>query len=131
MATHIATDDPVYGVGGMFPDLHGESHGESFIDLALSRFARPGLYVLDEPESALSLQGQLKLLRIMHDGCAEGSQFILATHSPILMAFPGARIVELDQDGAHVRDFDDVLAVQLWRRFLDEPSSFLRHLFDD
>ena len=76
MATHIATDDPAYGVRGMFPDLHGESHGESFIDLALSRFGRRGLYVLDEPESALSLQGQLKLLRIMYDGCGEGSQFI-------------------------------------------------------
>jgi predicted ATPase len=131
MATHIATDDPVHGVRGMFPDLHGESHGESFIDLALSRFGRQGLYVLDEPESALSLQGQLKLLRIMHDGRAEGSQFIVATHSPILMAFPGARIVELDQDGAHVREYDDVLAVELWRRFLDEPSSFLRHLLED
>ena len=79
----------------------------------------------------MSLQGQLKLLRIMHDSCAEGSQFILATHSPILMAFPGATIVELDEDGAHVRQYDDVLAVQLWRRFLDDPPSLLRHLLDD
>jgi len=131
MATYIETDDPVYGVRGMFPDFHGESHGESFIDLALSRFTGKGLYVLDEPESALSLQGQLKLLSIMHDSCAEGSQFILATHSPILMAFPGATIVELDEDGAHVRQYDDVLAVQLWRRFLDDPPSLLRHLLDD
>lgn len=131
MATHIATDDPHYGVRAMFPDFHGESHGESFIDLALSRFTRQGLYVLDEPESALSLQGQLKLLRIMHDGCAEGSQFIVATHSPVLMAFPCATIVELDEEGAHVRPYDDVLAVQLWRRFLEDPPSFLRHLLED
>jgi len=108
MATHIATDDPVYGVRKMFPDLHAESHGESFIDLALSRFGRRGLYVLDEPESALSLQGQLKLLRVIYDGCAEGSQFILATHSPVLMAFPGATIVELGQEGPAVMQYEDV-----------------------
>jgi predicted ATPase len=130
MATYIETDDPVYGVRGMFPEFHRESHGESFIDLALSRFSGKGLYVLDEPESALSLQGQLKLLSIMHDGCFEGSQFIVATHSPILMAFPGATIVELDEDGAHVRQYDEVLAVQLWRRFLDDPPSLLRYLFE-
>ncbi len=125
MATHIATDDPLYGVRGMFPDFHRESHGESFIDLALSRFMRKGLYVLDEPESALSFHGQLKLLRIMHDSCAEGSQFIVATHSPILMAFPGATLVELEEDGAQVRRYDDVVPVQLWRRFLDDhPRSF-------
>jgi predicted ATPase len=87
--------------------------------------------VLDEPESALSLQGQLKLLRVIYDGCAEGSQFILATHSPVLMAFPGATIVELGQEGPAVMQYEDVLAVQLWRRFLDEPASFLRHLFED
>lgn len=71
------------------------------------------------------------MLSIMHDSCAEGSQFILATHSPVLMAFPGATIVELDEDGAHVRRYDDVLAVQLWRRFLADPPSLLRQLLDD
>src|SRR5439155_12118710 len=67
IASHIATDDdPRAGVRVLFPDLHGESHGESFIDLALSRFQGAGLYVLDEPDSALSLQGQLTLLSVMH-----------------------------------------------------------------
>src|SRR5258705_1308951 len=66
MATHINTDDPMHGVASLFPDLHAESHGESFLDLALSRFLRPGLYILDEPEAALSLQGQWKLLHVMH-----------------------------------------------------------------
>jgi predicted ATPase len=96
MATHIATDDPRFGVGALFPDLHAESHGESFLDLALSRFLGAGLYVLDEPEAALSLQGQLEMLRIMHDSVAAGGQFVLATHSPILMAHPDSVIYGLD-----------------------------------
>jgi predicted ATPase len=131
MATHIATDDPSFGVRGMFPDLHAESHGESFLDLALSRFLRPGLYIFDEPESALSLQGQLKMLRIMHESCTMGSQFVVATHSPVLMAYPEATIVELDDAGAACRRYDELSMVQLWRRFLDDPPSFLRHLLDD
>jgi predicted ATPase len=131
MATHIATDDPMYGVGKMFPDLHSESHGESFLDLALSRFLRPGLYILDEPEAALSLQGQWKLLRIMHAAVATGAQFILATHSPALMALPEARLYELDDAGVRRAQYDDLAVVQLWRRFLDHPDSVLRHLLED
>jgi predicted ATPase len=131
MATHIATDDPLYGVTGLFPDFHAESHGESFLDLVLHRFDGPGLYLLDEPEAALSLQGQLKLLRVVYDACAKGAQFIIATHSPVLMSFPGAAIVELDDEGFHPRAYGDVTAVQLWRRFLADPPSILRILFDD
>jgi predicted ATPase len=131
MATHIATDDPVDGITRMFPDLHGESHGESFLDLALSRFGGAGLYLLDEPEAALSLQGQLKLLRLIHESCSRGAQYIIATHSPVLMAFPGATIVEFDSDGPHTVAYDQVLAVELWRRFLADPTSFLRHLLED
>jgi predicted ATPase len=132
MATYVAGDaDPRTGVQGLFPDLHAVSHGESFLDIALTRFRTAGFYVLDEPESALSLVGQLKLLRIMHESCAAGSQFVLATHSPLLMAFPGATIVEFGEDGAEVRDYDDVEVVGLWRRFLHEPDSFLRPLLAD
>jgi predicted ATPase len=68
--------------------------GESFIDIALARFRSAGFYLLDEPESALSLVGQLSLLRIIHDSCSIGSQFLIATHSPLLMAVPGATIIE-------------------------------------
>jgi predicted ATPase len=132
MAAHIATDnDPLTGVKVLFPDLHGESHGESFVDLALSRFRRTGFYLLDEPESALSIQGQLTLLRVMQDSCREGSQFIVATHSPVLMAFPGALLYHIDDDGPTRLAYDEVPAVQLWRRFLVDPPSFLRHLLDD
>lgn len=131
LATHVATDDPAYGVGEMFPDLHGVSHGESFIDLALGRFRRAGFYLLDEPESALSFTGQLKLLRIMHDSCAHGAQFVLATHSPILMAYPGATTVQLTGDGMEECPYDDLDVVRLWRRFLGDPPSFLDPLLED
>jgi predicted ATPase len=132
MASYISTDDdPQAGVAALFGDLHGESHGESFLDIALSRFSGEGLYILDEPESALSVQGQLALLRLMSDSCRHGSQFIIATHSPILMAYPSARIFVLDDEGPTEVEYDAVPAVQLWRRFLQEPSSVLRQLFAD
>lgn len=101
------------------------------MDLIKSRFEGPGLFVLDEPESALSFIGQLQLLRIMHDGVQSGAQFVLATHSPILMAFPGAAIYALTDAGITRTRYDDLEVVQLWRGFLDEPDSFLHHLFAD
>jgi len=90
-----------------------------------------GFYLLDEPESALSLVGQLSLLRIIHDSCSIGSQFLIATHSPLLMAVPGATIIELDEHGAHLCAYDDVEVVSLWRRFLSDPQSFLGPLLAD
>jgi predicted ATPase len=133
MASHIAQDDdPRTGIAGFFTDLHSQSHGESFLDLALTRFDRPGLYLLDEPEAALSVTGQLALLAIMHRACAMGAQFIVSTHSPLLMAFPGAHIYELRTDTAPARRaFDDVESVAVWRLFLDEPSVFFETLFAD
>jgi predicted ATPase len=130
MATHITNDDdPQSGIATMFGAFHSESHGESFLDLALSRFMGEGLYILDEPESALSVQGQLTLLRLIHESCREGSQFIVATHSPLLMAYPSALIYLLDEDGPRKLDYDAVPSVQLWRRFLKDPASVLDQLF--
>ena len=86
---------------------------------------------MDEPESALSFQGQLQLLRVIHDGVAAGAQFILATHSPILMRARAATIYELDDDGVRQLSYDDVTAVGLWRRFLDEPDRLLQILYRD
>lgn len=137
MATHITLDDDVdergraVGVAKLFPDLHHRSHGESFLTLIDSRMSDDGLYLLDEPESALSFHGQLKLLATMYDACANGAQFVIATHSPMLMAYPGARIYEFDDDGAHAVSFDDVSVVGLWRTFVESPDSFFRHLFED
>jgi predicted ATPase len=131
MATHIELDDGEFGVKSMFPDLHHRSHGESFLTLIDSRMSEDGLYLLDEPESALSFHGQLKLLAIMHDACTNGAQFVIATHSPMLMAYPGARIYEFDDDGANAVSFDEVSVVGLWRTFLDAPDRYFRHLFDE
>jgi predicted ATPase len=133
MATHIENDnDPRFGVAGMFPDLHNRSHGESFLELAIARFDGPGFYLLDEPEAALSVTGQLALLAIMHRACSRGAQFLLSTHSPLLMAYPGAAIYELSSVAAPTaRTFDEVESVQLWRLFLDNPTPFFDELFSD
>ncbi len=117
---------PVYG--GV--SLHERSHGESFLALAVYRFFANGLYVLDEPEAALSPQNCLTLLLRMHQLVEQGAQFVLATHSPLIMAYPGATIYVLDGTGAHATGFDDVEHVRLTRDFLAAPESYLRHLRD-
>jgi predicted ATPase len=115
------------GIGG----YHERSHGESFLE-AVRRQVVPGSFVLmDEPESALSAMGQLKLMRAVHDLVAAGSQFVVATHSPILLAFPGAWIYQLDEDGLRRVAYEDTDAYQLTTAFLDGPERFLRHLLAD
>ena len=111
--------------------LHEQSHGESFLSLVLHRFTDHGLYVMDEPEAALSPRGCLALLAAMHDLVVAGSQFVVATHSPLLMAYPGATILELDDDGITEVAYDDLAHVQLYRSFLDAPERFLRQLLAD
>jgi predicted ATPase len=108
--------------------LHEQSHGQSFIALLVHRFGPDGLYILDEPEAALSPQGQLAMIARMHELVAAGSQFVVATHSPILLSFPGARIYELSEEGiAHVA-YDDTETVTLYRSFLAAPGAYHRHL---
>lgn len=109
--------------------LHEQSHGESFLSLVTNRFGRDGLYLLDEPESALSPMGCMALLARMHDLVGEGSQFLLATHSPLLMAYPGALVHELDEDGIHRRPYDQTATFTLFRSFLEDPERYLHHLF--
>jgi predicted ATPase len=108
--------------------LHEQSHGQSFIALLVHRFGPDGLYILDEPEAALSPQGQLALLARMHELVAEGCQFVIATHSPILLSFPGARIYELSDGGIASVEYDDTETVTLYRSFLAAPGSYHRHL---
>ena len=125
MATHISLDDdPATGLAAIFPDLHNASHGETFLALARSRFTGKGLYIFDEPEAALSIQGQMTLAAIMQDSLKKGSQFIVSTHSPFLMGFPGASVYQADvENGIEASSFDDLTSTALWRRFLDEPAS--------
>jgi predicted ATPase len=105
--------------------LHEQSHGESFLALLLKRFGPDGLYFLDEPEAALSAQNCLTCLRRMHQLVGEGSQFVVATHSPILLAYPGATIYECGESGLTPVDYDDAAPVRVTRGFLAGPERFL------
>jgi predicted ATPase len=105
--------------------LHEQSHGQSFLALAANRFGGEGIFVLDEPEAALSVSGCLALLSIIARAASAGAQFIIATHSPILLACPGARISELSDAGLAPCAYDDLDAVRLTRGFLDAPERYL------
>jgi predicted ATPase len=111
--------------------LHEQSHGESFLALALHRFGPQGLYVLDEPEAALSPLRQMSMLRRMRDLVQQGCQFIVATHAPILLAYPGAWIYELDEHGMRRVDYDDTATVRVTREFLGDRDATLEELFLD
>jgi len=108
--------------------LHEQSHGESFLALMKHRFGPNGLYILDEPEAALSPSRQLSLLIRMHELLDEGSQFIIATHAPIVLAYPGATIYQLDERGITSVDYDQTEHVQLTRDFLNDRDRYLQRL---
>lgn len=116
--------------GGPEPAFHEMSHGESFLALATDRMNRPGFYVLDEPESALSFTGCLALVAHLHDLVTRGSQVILSTHSPVLAALPGAQITEVGEWGLRTSAWEDLDLVLRWRGFLDDPRRYLRHVLD-
>ena len=109
--------------------LHEQSHGESFLALLTERFDGKGIYLLDEPEAALSPQRQLAVLARIHDLILDDSQFIMATHSPILMAYPGALIYQCDQDGVRPVAYEDTEHYQITRSFLMQPQRMLEKLF--
>lgn len=113
--------------------LHKRSHGESFLTLVLERFRGGWLYLLDEPEAALSAPRQLALLVRMHDLLAEhpGTQFIVATHSPILLAFPNASILSFDSMPIREIAYRETDAYVITRRFLDDPGRMLRDALDE
>ena len=109
-------------------DLDGRSHGQSFLTLFQARFVPNGLHLLDEPEAPLSPQSQLALMALMHDMIEQGGQFVIATHSPVLLAFPGATIYTFDRTPPERIAFEDLEHVNLTRAFLNDPVSFLRRL---
>ena len=110
--------------------LHRQSHGESFLALVQNRFGGHGLYLLDEPEAALSPTRQLSLLALLDQLVREDSQLIIATHSPILMALPGAEILQFSQDGVEPVSYRDTEHYQITRRFLEDPDRMLRYLLE-
>jgi predicted ATPase len=118
---------PAYGP----KPLHEISHGESFLALAMNRFGPGGLYILDEPEAALSPTGCFALLARFHELANQGSQFIVATHSPIVMSFPGALIYMLTDAGPAQASWDDLDHVRITREFLNDPAIVLRDLLSE
>ncbi len=109
--------------------LHNQSHGESFISIVQNRFGGNGVYILDEPESALSPSRQMTLMCEMKRLVENGSQFIISTHSPILLAYPGAEIYEITSDGIESISYDECEHVELYRRFLESPERMIKLLF--
>lgn len=111
-------------------DLDANSHGQSFLRLFESRFVPGGLHLLDEPEAPLSPQSQLALLAMIGDMIRQDAQFIIATHSPILLGFPGAVIYTCDEVPLRAVAFEDLEHVAITRAFLNDPQAFLRRLLE-
>jgi predicted ATPase len=121
---------PVIGAyGGR--SLHEQSHGESFLKLLNERFGGRSLFILDEPEAALSPQRQLDALVRLHALVRQGSQFVIATHSPLLMAYPDAWVYRFDADGIHRGGVEDTAHFQVMRDFMADPQRRLRDLLAD
>ncbi len=112
------------------PRFHEMSHGESFLAVLRSRFAGYGFFLLDEPESALSFRSCLALVALLDDLRREGAQVLCATHSPLVAALPGARILEVGPWGLRESAWEDLQLVQHWRRYLQGPMHYLRHVLD-
>jgi predicted ATPase len=113
--------------------LHAQSHGESFLTVLQGQFQRNGLFLLDEPEAALSPQRQLAFLVLLHDVLKKhkGAQFIISSHSPVLLGYPAAQILSFDGDRIHEVAYDDIAATQIVRRFLNDRQSFLEKLLGE
>jgi predicted ATPase len=133
VATYI--DDLGYEVlrsyGGI--SLHSRSHGESFFTVLDHKFRRSGLFLLDEPEAALSPQRQLSLLILIRDTLRDhkDAQFIISTHSPVLLGYPGAQIVSFDDGALREIPYEETAPMQIARRFTSDRESFLKELFGE
>jgi predicted ATPase len=111
--------------------LHEQSHGESFLAVLLNRFGPDGFYVMDEPEAALSAQNCLTCLRRIHELVEAGSQFVIATHSPIVLAYPAAAIYECSEDGLSKIEYEQASSVRLLTGFLSARERFLAELLSE
>jgi len=126
----LASEDGFAGLYDAYGgNLHECSHGESFIKLVKNRFTDHGLYILDEPEAALSPQRQLTLLCLIDKLSKEGSQFIIATHSPILISYRNGKILDLDNNFAEIK-FEDTEIYKLYKMYIDNSEMMQHKLFD-
>ena len=123
--------EAVSGMHGYWDEnLAEHSHGEGFLIILQTMFDKPGLYLMDEPEAALSFMSCLRLVGLMHDLSESGSQVICATHSPILSALPGADVIEVGDHGIRRTKWDELEMVDHWRRYMADPGRYLRHIVD-
>lgn len=111
--------------------LHKQSHGEAFFATFLHRFGGNGIYILDEPEAALSPLRQMSMLTRIHDLVNENSQFIIATHSPIIMSYPNAKIFEFSEDGIYECPLEETNHYRVMKQFFDDKDRMLHHLLDE
>lgn len=111
--------------------LHEQSHGESFFSLFLNRFNGHGLYLLDEPEAALSPTRQMAFLVRLHDLLEDCSQFVIATHSPIVLAYTDSIIYEFDEDGIRKTEYEETQAYQVTKRYMRDPRGMVQKLLGD
>lgn len=110
------------------PSFHERSHGEGFLDLLRSRVTGRGVSLLDEPDAALSFTGTLALVAYLIDLVSGGAQVVVATHSPVVAALPGATVLEVGPDGLRPARWEDLELTLSWRAFLDSPEAYLPHL---
>ncbi|OIO05153.1 MAG: AAA family ATPase [Elusimicrobia bacterium CG1_02_63_36] len=129
---NVATETERLGVSDAYGarPLHEQSHGESFLSLVMNRFTGKGLYILDEPEAALSPTRQLALMRRIHDLVNEDSQFLIATHSPILMAYPNARILNCDSEGIRETAYRETEHYNVSVDFLNNFPARIKNLLE-
>jgi predicted ATPase len=141
-ASHLDKLDDFEENGGFGPpilpsygnqSLHSRSHGETFFTLLEHKFTRNGLFLLDEPEAALSPQRQLSFLILIHDTLRryKDAQFIISTHSPVLLGYPGAQILSFDDGQLREIVYEETAPMQIVRRFVNDRDSFLQELFQD
>ncbi|ASN03843.1 AAA family ATPase [Virgibacillus necropolis] len=109
--------------------LHEQSHGEAFFATFMNRFSGDGLYILDEPEAALSPLRQMSMLARIHDLVNQGSQFIISTHSPIIMAYEHAKIIQLTEEGMAESRLEETSQYSIMKQFFEDKERLLHHLF--
>lgn len=113
------------------PRWHEMSHGEGFLETLRTRVNQPGCYLMDEPDAPLSFASSLALVAILHDLAEAGSQLVVATHSPVVAAVPGATILELGPWGIRAATWEELDLVVAWQQFLTAPQSYLHHLLGE
>lgn len=130
---NVATKEDEYSheIGGVPLNLHKRSHGESFLTMMQNSFRSKGLYIFDEPEAALSPQRQLTLLVEINKCIEKGSQFIIATHSPIILGMPGAQILSFDDGNIHECMYEETDIYQITSMFINDKERLLSKLLED